>query len=182
MYNMTDKKETSWVFKILLLGDSAVGKTTMIKRFIQNEFKEDYKETLGVNIVRKSVNVTELNAKVSLLIWDIAGQERYEERRKFYYEGCYGALLVYDITRFSSFENIEIKWLKHYKENMEKDVPLILIGNKDDLEDQRYVSKEDAEKLSNKIGALEFIETSAKTGHRVNFAFNELIKSILNQY
>jgi len=118
---MTDSKETSWVFKILLLGDSAVGKTTMIKRFIEGEFKEDYKETLGVNIVRKSVNIQELNAKVNLLIWDIAGQERYEKRRKFYYEGCYGALLVYDITRFSSFENIEFKWLRHYKENMQKD-------------------------------------------------------------
>ena len=172
----------SWVFKILLLGDSAVGKTTMIKRFIENEFKEDYKETLGVNIVRKLINLEELNSKVSLLIWDIAGQERYEERRKFYYEGCVGALLVYDITRYSSFEHIEIKWLRHYKEHMEKDIPLILIGNKDDLEDQRYISKEDAEKFSNKIGAIEFIETSAKTGHRVNFAFIELIKSILNQY
>ena len=172
---------TSWVLKILLLGDSAVGKTTMIMRFVEKMFKEDYKETLGVNIIKKFVKVEELNADVSLIIWDIAGQQRYEERRKFYYEGCVGALLVYDITRYSTFDNIETKWLRHYKENMDKDVPLILIGNKDDLEDQRYISKEDAEKLSKRIGALEFIETSAKTGHRINFAFLELIKAILKE-
>jgi len=173
-----DQKE--YIYKLVILGDSAVGKTSLINQFIEGSFQEDYKPTLGANIVRKDISIEEINAKVRLIIWDLAGQEKYSVIRSMYYQGCQGALLVFDLTRYNTFENIERIWLNDFKNFVKKEGVYILIGNKVDLTEERVVSKEDSLTLAEKINAIEFIETSAKNGENVEAAFLHLVTKILN--
>jgi Ras-related protein Rab-11A len=172
-------EEREYVFKITLLGDAAVGKTSLINQFVENTFQEDYKPTLGANIIRKDVILEDLNAKVRLIVWDLAGQEKYNVVRSLYYQGCVGALLVYDITRTVTFENIESKWLNDFKKYVKREGVYLLIGNKSDLLEQRMIQTSDGTKLAEKINASKFIETSAKFGENVNNAFKTLVYQIL---
>jgi len=176
----TEIKE--YVFKITILGQSAVGKTSLINQFVEGSFQEDYKPTLGANIIRKDVNIEEVNVKVRLIMWDLAGQEKYNVIRSMYFQGCVGSLLVYDVTRHDSFSAIESKWLKDFKNYVKKEGAYILIGNKVDLEGQRSVEKQEGEKLAKKIEASAFIETSAKSGKNVEKAFKNLVYQILRNY
>jgi len=178
----TRKKKGDWVLKLAVLGDAGVGKTSLVNQFVESSFKEDYKATMGVNIIIKNMELPQIDSKVRLILWDIAGQDAYEKTRSAYYEGCAGALLVYDITRYSSFDDIEAKWLRDYKDHVEKQQSYILIGNKADLDDQRGVFQEDAQKYAEKINAIEFLETSAKNGYNVEVAFLNLVKKILSGY
>jgi len=168
-----------FVFKIVVLGDAAVGKTSLINQYIERSFEEDYKPTLGANIIRKDVFVEEINASVRLIMWDLAGQEKYNVIRSMYFQGCVGALLVYDVTRHSTFETINSKWLKDFKKYVKKEGTYILIGNKIDLMDQRMVSTEDGINFAKKINASDFIETSAKSGENAEKAFENLVNQIL---
>ena len=171
-----------YVFKITILGDSAVGKTSLINQFVESSFQEDYKPTLGANIIRKDVILDKSNAKIRLIMWDLAGQEKYNVIRSMYFQGCVGALVVYDITRHQTFDNVESKWLKDFKNYVKKEGAYVLIGNKIDLSDQRVVSKEEGESLAEKIQASDFIETSAKFGENVETAFKNLVYQILRNY
>jgi small GTP-binding protein len=168
-----------WVLKLAVLGDAGVGKTSLINQFVDQTFKEDYRATIGANIVKKMIDLPELNSKVNLVFWDIAGQDKYQRSRATYYEGCSGALLVYDITRFSSYENIQLKWFNDFEEHVSGGQHYIVIGNKNDLVDQRGVEPERGAKLANRLNAIKFIETSAKTGHNVKKAFLDLTKKII---
>ena len=168
-----------FVFKIVILGDAAVGKTSLINQYIEQSFEEDYKPTLGANIIRKDVFIDEINASVRLIMWDLAGQEKYNVIRSMYFQGCVGALLVYDVTRHNTFETINSKWLKDFKKYVKKEGIYILIGNKIDLKDQKVVSTEDGESFSKEINASDFIETSAKYGENVEKAFTNLVYQIL---
>ena len=174
-----DVKE--FVFKIVVLGDAAVGKTSLINMYIEQSFSEDYKPTLGANIIRKDVHVDEINASVRLIMWDLAGQEKYNVIRSMYFQGCVGALLVYDVTRNNTFETIDSKWLKDFKKYVKKEGTYILIGNKIDLNDERVVSTEEGEKYAKEIDASDFIETSAKYGENVEQAFSNLVNQILKK-
>jgi Ras-related protein Rab-11A len=176
---MSSEKAGTWVLKIAILGDTAVGKTSLVNQFVDNTFKEDYGPTIGADILKKDIVIPEFNSTAKLVLWDIAGQTQYEKERPEYYEGCSGALLVYDITRHSSYESIAEKWLKDYKNYVPKDQIYILIGNKNDLEDQRGVKKDDGEKMAKEIQAIEFIETSAKFDVNVDKAFVRLAKAII---
>ncbi len=168
-----------FVFKIVVLGDAAVGKTSLINQYIERSFEEDYKPTLGANIIRKDVFVKEINASVRLIMWDLAGQEKYNVIRSMYFQGCVGALLVYDVTRHNTFETINSKWLKDFKKYVKKEGTYILIGNKIDLTDQRMVSAEDGINFAKKINASDYIETSAKSGENAEKAFENLVHQIL---
>jgi len=168
-----------FVFKIVVLGDAAVGKTSLINQYIERSFEEDYKPTLGANIIRKDVFVEEINASVRLIMWDLAGQEKYNVIRSMYFQGCVGALLVYDVTRHSTFETINSKWLKDFKKYVKKEGTYILIGNKIDLTDQRMVSAEDGINFAKKINASDYIETSAKSAENAEKAFENLVHQIL---
>jgi len=175
-------EEREYVFKITILGDAAVGKTSLINQFVEGAFQEDYKPTLGANIVRKDVNLEEVNAQVRLIMWDLAGQEKYNVIRSMYFQGCVGALVVYDVTRFQTFENIELKWLKDFKKYVKREGAYILIGNKIDLSEDRTVPEEKGKELAEKIQASDFIETSAKFGDNVEKAFKNLVFQILRNY
>ena len=178
---MSTEEIREYVFKIVILGDSAVGKTSLINQFVENAFEEDYKPTLGANIIRKDVILEELNTKVRLIVWDLAGQEKYNVVRSLYYQGCVGALLVYDITRMNTFNNIEAKWLDDFKKYVKREGVYLLIGNKSDLTSQRMISNEDGLKLAEKISASKFVETSAKLGENVDNAFKSLVSEILEK-
>lgn len=176
--------EGDYIFKIVIIGDAAVGKTSLINRFVEAKFKEDYRPTLGANLLRQKILIEFKNKKFncSLVIWDIAGQKRYEMIRYLYYKGCIGAFLVYDCTRPTTFENITSIWLNDLRVNVNKEVSFVLIGNKIDLVGSRLVSNEQGKELANEINATEFIETSAKTGQNVTNVFKSLVIEILRRY
>nr|MDO8083249.1 Rab family GTPase [Candidatus Sigynarchaeum springense] len=177
-------KEPDFVFKIAVIGDYAVGKTSLIARFIQKKFLKEYKPTLGVNLILKEISFKDKKGKellCNLVLWDIAGQERFSAIRKLYYKGCSAALIVYDITRVDTFNNLRENWVKDYTENTSGEKIFIIIGNKADMTDLRKVQTEQGEKLKKDINAVDFIETSAKEGTNVEAAFMNLIRSLLKQ-
>ncbi len=157
-------------YKMILFGDGGVGKTALVDRFVNDKFDENYITTLGYNVFEKEVMHD--NNVISLIIYDIGGQEKFRDLRKKYAEGANNAFLVYDITNRTSFDNIR-KWKEDLVEFVGQ-IPFILIGNKVDLGDQRQVSTEESKKFSLEIGALDFIETSAKTGTGLENAFQQL--------
>jgi small GTP-binding protein len=170
-------KNKKVVFKVALLGDPAVGKTSLINRYTDEIFKESYQPTLGVNIVMKKLKINDI--KVQLVIWDIAGQDKYELTRKLFFEGCAGALLVYDLTRHSTFERIKTKWFEDFRKFARSNGVYILIGNKVDLKSSKTVSSEKAESFAHEIKASDFIETSTKSGTNVESAFIRLTSQVL---
>ena len=173
---MTEKKDYDYLFKILILGDSFVGKTNILKRFVHNEFDSTTKETVGVEFDSKNYNFGEKTIKAQ--IWDTAGQERYRSVTKAYYKGAKGALLVYDISRRITFENID-NWLIDLRTNGDKDILIILIGNKSDLNSKREVNKDEAETKAEQYN-IAFLETSAKNGDNIEKAFSELVEQVYN--
>ncbi len=177
-----DSEVKEYVFKIVILGDAAVGKTSLINKYVEQTFQEDYKPTLGANIIRKDVAIEKINAKCRLIMWDLAGQEKYNVIRSMYFQGTLGALLVFDMTRNSTFESIPQKWLKDFKKYVKKEGAYILIGNKSDLEDQRSVSTDQAERMAKELSAVDYIETSAKENLNVEKAFQDLVYQILRNY
>ncbi|MFW9878179.1 MAG: Rab family GTPase [Candidatus Thorarchaeota archaeon] len=176
---MSDKPQKNLVLKLALLGDPAVGKTSLIHQYTQHHFKEDYQPTLGVNIVVKELKIEEVNVYIRLVLWDIAGQDKYDLSRKMFFQGCLGALLVYDTTRESTYKNIEAKWLVDFQKYSEKKPTFVLIGNKTDLKDSKVVPTEDGRILAEQIKASAFIETSAKYGDNVENAFKKLVNQVL---
>lgn len=176
---MTETKK--WALKLTVLGDPAVGKTSLINKYITDSFSSDYQPTLGVNILTKDLQFEENNSEIRLLLWDLAGQEKYELTRKMFFQGSAGSLLVYDKTRSSTFERISSKWLKDFKEYGRPDGVYILVGNKLDLKESTNVSSEEGRKLSQDIDAVEFIETSAKYGENVEKAFKNLVSDVLGK-
>jgi small GTP-binding protein len=178
---MEEDMNRKWALKLAILGDSAVGKTSLIKNYITHSFNGNYQPTLGVNIVTKDIRLEEFNSELRLLLWDIAGQKKYELTRKKFFQGCSGALLVYDVTRFSTFEQITSKCHDDFKKFARSDGAYILIGNKLDLKDFIKITTEQGEDLAKKINADEFIETSAKYGENVEMAFKKLVLRILNK-
>ena len=168
------------ILKIALLGDPAVGKTSLINRFTEESFKDDYQPTLGVNIIMKKLMIDDFN--VQLAIWDIAGQDKYELTRKLFFEGCSGALLVYDLTRNATIDRIKSKWAIDFSNYARPDGIYILIGNKDDLKDSVTISSEKGREIAKEIIANNFIETSAKSGDNVERAFEGLVSQILKNF
>ncbi|MHA1310916.1 MAG: GTP-binding protein [Candidatus Helarchaeota archaeon] len=169
------KPKNEYVFKILILGDAGVGKTTTTVRFAQALFTSEYKPTLGVNIVRNEfwMNDTDL---IHFSIWDLAGQDRWASMRGIYYSGAQGALLLFDTTRLDSFRNLD-KWVKEINTNT-INIPVVLVGNKIDLKDLRKVSKEEGIRKAQEYG-YRYIETSAKTSENIKETFKLLVKDMI---
>ena len=162
------------MFKVVLVGDSFVGKTNIMSKYLKNEFHDDSKATVGVEFGSKQFNIEGHTIKAQ--IWDTAGQERYKAITSADYKGAKGAFIVYDITRKNSFESIE-KWVSDVTAVADKKITIVLIGNKSDLEDQRQVSKEQGEEKSNKL-EIAFLETSAFSGENLDKAFEMMINEV----
>ena len=162
------------MFKVVLVGDSFVGKTNIMSKYLKNEFREDSKATVGVEFGSKQFTIEGHSVKAQ--IWDTAGQERYKAITSAYYKGAKGAFIVYDITRKNSFESVE-RWVSDIISVADKKITIILIGNKSDLEDQRQVTKEEAEEKANKL-EIAFMETSALSGDNLEKAFEKMIDEI----
>ena len=159
------------MFKVVLVGDQFVGKTNIMSKYLKNEFHEDSKATVGVEFGSKQFNIDGHNIKAQ--IWDTAGQERYKAITSAYYKGAKGAFVVYDITNNTSFESIE-KWINDLKGAADKDLTIIVVGNKCDLEEKRQVTKEKGEEKANKL-EVAFMETSAFSGENLDKAFELMI-------
>lgn len=169
-------EKIDYVFKVVLIGDSAVGKSQILARFARNEFSLDSKATIGVEFQTRTLVIDHKSVKAQ--IWDTAGQERYRAVTSAYYRGAVGALLVYDITKRPSFDHIP-RWLEELRSHADKNIVIMLIGNKSDLEDQRAVTTEDAKEFAQKEG-LFFLETSALEATNVEPAFMTVLTEIFN--
>ena len=161
-------------FKIILIGDGSVGKTSLLYRFCQNTFSSDYMMTMGANFLKKQIKITKKDS-ADLVIWDIAGQfEKFGRFHDTFYKNANGALLVFDLTRQKTFDSID-KWHADVAEILKKEIPFVLIGNKVDLVQQgnRPIDANASEEYATQRNSL-YIETSAKTGEHVEEAFLEL--------
>lgn len=163
-----------YLFKVVLIGDSGVGKSNILSRFTRNEFSLESKSTIGVEFATRSIQVDGKTVKAQ--IWDTAGQERYRAITSAYYRGAVGALLVYDITKGVTFENVE-RWLKELRDHADSNIVIMLVGNKSDLRHLRSVQTEDAKAFSEKEG-LSFIETSALEATNVEESFQIILSEI----
>ncbi|CAI9109521.1 OLC1v1009355C1 [Oldenlandia corymbosa var. corymbosa] len=169
-------QKVDYVFKVVLIGDSAVGKSQILARFARNEFSLDSKATIGVEFQTRTLVIQHKSVKAQ--IWDTAGQERYRAVTSAYYRGAVGAMLVYDITKRQTFDHIP-RWLEELRAHADKNIVIMLIGNKIDLEDQRAVPTEDAKEFAQKEG-LFFLETSALEATNVETAFTTVLTEIFN--
>ncbi|KAJ3436245.1 ras-related protein raba1f-like [Anaeramoeba flamelloides] len=174
---MSTSSEYDYLIKIVLIGDSGVGKTNLLTRFTRNEFNIESKSTIGVEFATKSMKMKDKHLKIQ--IWDTAGQERYRAITSAYYRGATGALLVYDITKYDTFKNLEA-WFSELQENTEDDPLIMLVGNKFDLQNKRTVEIDEGKTFSKENNLL-FIETSALDSTNVEMAFHNVIEKIFNK-
>ena len=168
-------EEPKYILKITLLGEKNVGKTSLVYRYIENKFRESYKAMLGVNLLKKDMEVD--GNSVSAQIWDLGGQDSFKSLRKLYLEGANGALVMFDLTERKTFEKLN-EWVESFKE-ARGEQPIVLIGNKSDLENQRKITDMEASNYA-KENNMELMLTSAKTGQNVEEAFIKLTKRILD--
>lgn len=163
-----------YVFKIVLIGDSAVGKSQLLARFARNEFSLDSKATIGVEFQTRTLVIDHKTVKAQ--IWDTAGQERYRAVTSAYYRGAVGAMLVYDITKRQTFDHVA-RWLEELRGHADNNIVIMLIGNKSDLGNLRAVPTEDAKEFAQREG-LFFLETSALEAVNVESAFLTVLTEI----
>ncbi|KAK1388493.1 Ras-related protein RABA3 [Heracleum sosnowskyi] len=172
--NGVNMEKIDYVYKVVVIGDSAVGKSQILSRFTKNDFCLDSKSTIGVEFQTRTVTI---NSKlIKAQIWDTAGQERYRAVTSAYYRGALGAMLVYDITKRQTFDHVA-RWVEELRAHADNTIVIMLIGNKADLVDLRAVSTEDAIEFAEDQG-LFFFETSALNGDNVEAAFFKLLKEI----
>ena len=170
-----ENKEYDLLFKLILIGDSYVGKSNILLKYLKNQFNENSKTTVGLEFGTKNIIIN--NKRIKIQIWDTAGQERYRSITSAYYKGAKGALIVYDITRKNTFDNID-KWITDLKLNGDKNICIIILGNKYDLIDKREINKNDGIKKA-EMYKTAFLETSALNGDNISKAFDELIEQIV---
>lgn len=167
-----------YLLKILIIGDSGVGKSSMLLRFADDTFMESYVSTIGIDFKIKTMKISDKIFKFQ--IWDTAGQDRFRTITTSYYRGAHGIIMAYDITNKTSFINLE-KWLQEIKKYAVDEVTTILIGNKCDLGDSREVTKDEGQEFADKLD-MTFIETSAKDSANITTAFTVLGNEIRKQF
>ena len=170
---------SSFKLKVLLTGAAAVGKTSLVQRFIKNRFAANYKLTVGVDILTKDVEFGPSEI-ATLSIWDIGGQQRFEFIRSTFYKGAAGALLVFDLTREQTYTETR-KWLTEIRQFAGQKIPFVFIGNKLDLIEDvgEVIDRDEARSFAESEGGI-YVETSAKSGINVDEAFTELTRRIIH--
>ena len=176
---MNSNEDSDIIFKILMLGDSEVGKSCFLMRYSDNVFVENYITTIGLDYKLKTIKL-DSGKVIKVQLWDTAGQDKYRTIAKNYYKGSHGILLLYDITKISSFENIR-EWIQDIRQEVSPKSIIFLIGNKIDLTDQRKISKEQGEELAEEF-KIPFFEASAKSGKNVDEVFKALYNKICEIY
>ena len=171
-------KEYDYIFKVLLVGNSDVGKSSLILRYVDQIWNDVFVPTIGVDFKVKSLEIE--NKSIKLQIWDTAGQERFRNVISSYFKGAHGILLIFDITSRESFKELE-NWLGEVERNASPQILKILIGNKCDLVEEREISKDEGEAFAMRNG-MQYIETSAKINTNVNEAFEALSKIMVEYY
>ena len=171
-----EEEETNYelLYKVIIIGDTSVGKSNILTRYIKDEFSLNTKSTVGVELGIKFLKIKNINAKIQ--IWDTAGQERYRAITSSYFKGSNGCFIVYDITNETSFDNIE-KWYEQIQSETSKEIPIVLVGNKCDLENERKVPTEKAKDKAKNLKCA-FFETSALNGINIDKIFEELVNTI----
>lgn len=162
---------------MVLLGEGAVGKTSLVLRYIENKFNDKHISTLQASYLQKKLNIGD--HRITLTLWDTAGQERFHALGPIYYRDSNGALLVYDITDDDSFKKVQ-SWVKELRKMLGNDICLRIVGNKTDLEKQRHVSLEEAESYAKSVGAKHF-QTSAKLNKGIDELFLDLAKAMIEK-
>ena len=164
------------VYKVLLLGDSTVGKTCFLLRYCDKRFQEAHLSTIGLDYRLKTMTL-ESGKKIKLQIWDTAGQDRFRAITKNYYKGANGIILIYDVTNLQTYENVK-NWIAQIREEANPNVIIYLAGNKIDVsEEEKVVKTEDGQKIADEFN-LPFYETSAKNGNNVNKIFEDLVEKV----
>jgi len=172
--NVANRDQNSRMFKYIVVGDSAVGKSCLLLQFVDKKFEDQHELTIGVEFGSRTITID--NCQVKLQIWDTAGQEKFRSITRSYYRGAAGALLVYDITRRETFEHLS-NWIEDCKKYSSQNIVVMLIGNKSDLESSRQVTTAEGQSFAEKHG-LYFKETSAKTAENVDEAFIKTAQEI----
>ena len=169
--------EPAMTFKILTIGESGVGKTCVLRRFVENKFLKNHLATIGIDFKTKTLNIN--NQEIKLKIWDTAGQERFRNITTQYYKGADGIVLVYDVTDEASYEKIR-DWMDQILSNTQQDeIGLVLLGNKCDM-DPRNVTEEMGNKMAEDL-KISYFETSALTGQGIKEAFEKLTRDIMQK-
>ena len=171
---MSDEEKYNYLLKYIIIGDSVVGKSNLLLQYTFGEFIEEYKNTIGVEFGAKNVDID--NKSYRIQIWDTAGQECFKSITRAYYKNSVCAIVVYDITCLDSFNNVS-SWIEDCKNYSPKNVYIVLVGNKSDLEERRQIPTEKGQEIADRFG-ISFFETSAKTGSNVVKIFEESAKEI----
>ena len=169
------EEEYDYIFKVLLVGNSDVGKSSLILRYVDQIWNDVFVPTIGVDFKVKSLEIE--NKSIKLQIWDTAGQERFRNVISSYFKGAHGILLIFDITSRDSFKELE-NWLAEVEKNASTQILKILIGNKCDLEEEREISKDEGEAFAMRNG-MQYIETSTKINTNCNESFEDLAKIMI---
>ena len=172
-------EQKEFIYKILLLGDSSVGKTCFLMRYTDNTFQDIHMSTIGLDYKLKNVQL-ENGKMVKIQVWDTAGQDRFRSITKNYYKGAHGIILIYDVTEQKSFDNVK-NWMAQIKEEVSERVSIVLVGNKIDDEDNRKISTEQGESMA-KDYEIMFFECSTKTGQNIDEIFNNLVKKVVENF
>jgi small GTP-binding protein len=170
-----EEKRFDAVYKLVTLGEAAVGKTSLVSKYVTGKFHRDYHRTLGIDISTYDAKIDPNLFK--LLIWDLAGQDIFRDLRTRYCQGASGGIVVFDLTRPQTLESIP-RWVEAFREAVGPEPLLILLGNKADLDNKRKITIQQGEKIAKDLGLFQYKETSAKTGQEVTTAFNTLAKMI----
>ena len=178
MITISAEQDYKHTFKILILGDAAVGKSSLVTRFVHGKFEKNYMVTIGMEPYTRYETIE--GQKICYSLWDIAGEAKFQAMRKMFYAGSAGSIITFDLTRKDSYEHVDV-WAGEAK-NEATNQHLILVGNKNDLGDARQVTTEEGEAKAKELGCISYIETSALTGDMVEDAFNSLGKALLKKY
>jgi Ras-related protein Rab-1A len=164
--------------KIVIIGDSGVGKSCLLTQYADNEFTTEHQSTIGVDFKIRTIDA--LGKVIKCQIWDTAGQERFRSIVSSYYNGAHGIIIVYDVTNRDSFESIKSTWISDVREYTPEEIPIIIIGNKSDLKDDRVVKKDELREYATKHNYM-YLETSAKKFKNVEDMFQNLVNKIVEK-